>query len=136
MSDRDETVISGPTEAERVRVVHEPQSASDGEEHVVASEVELAGSALARTRGLMFRRSVPDDYALVFRFDEQATRRLHMIFVPFDIDAVWVADGVVQQTERLSAWTGYGRAVADTVIELPAGVADDVQAGDRVWVAP
>ena len=132
---RDETVMSRPGEARSVRVVHEPQSADD-ERRVVASEVELAASALARTRGLMFRRSVPDDYALVFRFDEQATRRLHMIFVPFDIDAVWVADGVVQQTERLSAWTGYGRAVADTVIELPAGVADDVQAGDRVWVAP
>ena len=118
-----------------MRVVHEPQSADD-ERRVVASEVELAGSALARTRGLMFRRSVPDDYALVFRFGRVSVRGLHMVFVPFDIDAVWVADGVVQQTERLSAWTGYGRAVADTVIELPAGVADDVQAGDRVWVAP
>ena len=136
MSDRDETVMSRPAETERVRVVHEPQSANDGEEHVLASEVELAASPLARTRGLMFRRSVPDDYALVFRFDEQATRRLHMLFVPFAIDAVWVADGVVQQAKRLAAWTGHGRAVADTVLELPAGAADDVQAGDRVWVTP
>ncbi|PSQ19035.1 DUF192 domain-containing protein [Halobacteriales archaeon QS_9_67_17] len=126
--------MSRPDETWSVRVVHEPQSASDDERRVVASEVELAGSAFARARGLMFRRSVPDDYALVFHFDEQATRRLHMIFVPFDIDAVWVADGVVQQTERLSAGTGRDRAVADTVIELPAEAAADVQTGDRVWI--
>ena len=117
-----------------MRVVHEPQSASDGEEHVLASEVELAASTLARTRGLMFRRSVPDDYALVFRFGREATRGLHMLFVPFDIDAVWLVEGEVQAVERLRAWLGHGRARADTVVELPAGAADGVAPGDRVQV--
>ncbi|MFC7176122.1 DUF192 domain-containing protein [Halosegnis marinus] len=113
-----------------MRVVHDP----NGRERVLADEVEVAETFLSRARGLMFRRSIPDDYALLFRFDGQATRDLHMVFVPFDIDAVWLADGVVQQVKRLPAWTGRGRAVADTILELPAGAADGVAAGDRIAV--
>jgi uncharacterized membrane protein (UPF0127 family) len=80
----------------------------------------------------MFRRSVPGDYALVFPFRRAATRGLHMVFVPFALDAVWTVDGEVTAVKRLSAWTGHGRARADTVYELPAGAADDVRVGDRV----
>lgn len=80
----------------------------------------------------MFRQSLPDDAALVFRFQTQADRPLHMVFVPFAIDAVWLCDEVVQRVATLSPWTGHGRAVADTVIELPAGGASGVSAGDRV----
>jgi hypothetical protein len=114
-----------------VQVVHVP---TDGDERVLASDVAVAESWLARARGLMFRRSVPDDYALVFPFGSQGRRSLHMLFVPFDIDAVWVADGVVQRVARLSAWTGLASGVADTVVELPAGAAEGVAAGDRLRV--
>jgi hypothetical protein len=113
-----------------VRVVHE----ANGERRPLATEVEVADSVLQQGRGLMFRRSVPDDYALVFPFGSQRRRGLHMVFVPFDIDAIWVADGVVQGVERLSAWTGHGSHVADTVVELPAGAAAGVTPGDRVVV--
>lgn len=113
-----------------MRVVHETKEG----DRVLATEVAVADTALAKARGLMFRRSVPDDYALVFRFDGQARRQLHMLFVPFDIDAVWLADGVVQRVATLSAWTGFGGAVADTVLELPGGAAASVESGDRVRV--
>ncbi len=82
----------------------------------------------------MFRRSIPDDYALVFRFDEPASRDLHMLFVPFAIDAVWLVDGEVTAVERLRPWLGLGKATADTVVELPAGAATDVEPGDEVAV--
>jgi len=122
-----------------VRVVHRPNpdSGTDGqsdERRVLASEVETAEGIVSRGLGLMFRRSLPDDYALVFRFDAQRRRNLHMVFVPFDIDALWLSDGVVQRAETLRAWLGHGSAVADTVIELPAGAADGVTARDRVVV--
>lgn len=98
----------------------------------LASRVDVADSLLARARGLMFRRSVPDDYALAFRFDGAGVRWLHMLFVPFDIDAVWAVDGRVTRVERLAAWTGLARAEADLVVELPAGAAADVARGDRI----
>ncbi|UPV72925.1 DUF192 domain-containing protein [Halorussus limi] len=101
-------------------------------EQVIATEVETADSFLSQARGLMFRRSIPDEYALVFRFDEAASRDVHMVFVPFPLDVLWLRDDEVQRKERLSAWTGLAEAEADRLIELPAGSADAVSVGDEV----
>ena len=111
-----------------MRLVH----ATDERERTLATRVETADSIVTRGLGLMFRRSIADDYALAFRFDRAASRRLHMVCVPFDIDAVWTVDGAVERVERLDAWTGFASARADAVYELPAGAADGVTAGERV----
>ena len=113
-----------------MRVVHE----RDGADRVLASDVDVAASTLARARGLMFRRSIPDDYALVFEFDGTAARDVHMLFVPFPIDAIWLVDDEVIHVKRLRSWLGLGRARADTLLEFPAGAADDVAVGDVVHV--
>ncbi|MFC7081227.1 DUF192 domain-containing protein [Halorussus caseinilyticus] len=113
-----------------MRLVHE----SDRERRTLATEVETADSFLSKARGLMFRRSIPDDYALVFRFDGVATRDVHMVFVPFPLDVLWLRDGEVVRKERLSPWTGIAKAEADRLIELPAGSADAVAVGDEVRV--
>lgn len=99
---------------------------------VLAGDVEVADSFLARARGLMFRRSMPEDSALVFGFDRPVTRSLHMLFVPFPIDAVWLVESEVTHTARLDAWTGFGRGRADTILELPAGSAEGIRTGDRI----
>lgn len=111
-----------------MRLIHEP----DGRNEPLATAVETADSFLAQARGLMFRRSVPDDYALVFRFDEVASRDVHMVFVPFPLDVLWLRDGEVQRKEQLSPWTGLAEAEADQLVELPAGSADAVEVGDEV----
>lgn len=113
-----------------VRVIHE----RDGGTETLASTVDIADSFLARARGLMFRASVPDDYALVFEFGGRTRRDVHMVFVPFAIDVLWLADDEVQALKTLSAWTGLGAAEADRLIELPAGAAADVSVGDTVRV--
>ena len=114
------------------RIVHR----SDGATTVLATDVAVADSVLSRARGLMFRRSFPEGAALVFPFGAVAARTLHMVCVPFDIDAVWLRDGRVERVARLSAWTGLGRARADTVIEFPAGAAADVAVGDELRIEP
>ncbi len=119
-----------------MRVVHEP--ADGGERRVLATEVEVADSALTRAKGLMFRRSVPEEFALVMDLGGgllsrgPARQAVHMLFVPFPIDVVWLVDDEVQKTARLSPWTGIGVGKADRIVEFPAGVADDVAAGDVV----
>ncbi|MEZ3144769.1 DUF192 domain-containing protein [Halobaculum sp. MBLA0143] len=113
-----------------MRVVHDP----DGAGTTLASEVDVAEGFLAQACGLMFRRSIPDDYALVFPFGGVGQRDTHMVFVPFDIDAVWLVDGEVTACRRLAAWRGLAVEEADTLIELPAGAADGVAVGDRVRV--
>ena len=114
-----------------MKVVHEP---ADGASRTLATDVDVADGIVSQGLGLMFRRSIPDDYALVFPFARTSKRGLHMLCVPFDIDAVWLVDGEVEAVKRLSAWTGRGRATADTVIEMPAGAADGVEPGDRIRV--
>ena len=106
----------------------------DGETRTLATDVDTADSFLAQARGLMFRRSIPEGYALVFDFDGADSRDVHMVFVPFDIDALWLENGEVQRVDRLPAWTGRGEARCDTLVELPAGAADGVEIGDRVWL--
>ncbi|EMA01583.1 DUF192 domain-containing protein [Haloferax denitrificans] len=114
-----------------MRLVHR----QNGDQSTLASNVETADSFLSQARGLMFRGSVPDDYALVFRFDDADRHSLHMVFVPFDIDALWLVGDEVTKKKRLSAWTGIGFGMADTIIELPAGAADGVEPGDLVEIS-
>ena len=101
---------------------------------VLASEVEVANTTLSRARGLMFRRSIPDDYALVFRFPDVGRRDVHMLFVPFPLDVVWLADGAVERVATLRPWIGLASARADLMIELPAGTAADVEVGDSITI--
>ena len=108
---------------------------SDGAQETLATEVETADSFLSQAKGLMFRRSIPDDYALVFEFDGVASRDVHMVFVPFALDVLWLRSGEVQRKERLSPWTGLAKAEADRLVELPAGAADEVAVGDEVRLA-
>ncbi|MFD1684385.1 DUF192 domain-containing protein [Halobellus litoreus] len=113
-----------------MRVEHDDREGTE----TLASDVDVADTFLSRARGLMFRRSIPDDYAMVFTFDDADERDLHMVCVPFDLDALWLVDGEVREKTRLRAWRGLGAAVADTVVELPAGAADDVEVGDSVRI--
>lgn len=104
------------------------------ERDVLASDVDVADSILGKTRGLMFRTGVPAGYAMVFEFGRAKPRTFHMLFVPFSIDVVWLVEEEVTAVSRLRPWIGLGRATGDTVIELPAGAADDVEPGDVLAV--
>ena len=123
--------LAGRRRAWGVRVRHHPEG---GPERTLATDVEFADGIVSQGIGLMFRRSVPEEYALVFPFGSTRRRGLHMVFVPFDIDAVWLVDGEVEAVERLRAWRGHASHRADTVVEMPAGAADGVEPGDRVVV--
>ena len=122
-----------------MRVVHDP----DGQARTLATTVETAETTGEQTKGLMFRESIPDDYAMVFRFDDPPFvlpdalanwRSIHMLFVRFPLDVVWLLDEEVQQVKTLRPWRGLGVAQADTVLELPAGAADGVEPGETVVV--
>lgn len=110
-------------------LVHHPRG---GEPTTLATTVDVARGYLEQTRGLMFRRSIPDDYALVFEFSRPGRRSVHMLFVPFPLDVLWLEEDRVRQVRRLPAWTGTGRGRADRLVELPAGAAAAVSPGDTV----
>jgi len=132
-----------------MRLVHE---SADKTTRTLATNVETADSLVAKTKGLMGRASVPDDYALVFRFEPGPLERLHerlpaplsrltagaekrsihMLFVRTPLDVLWLRDEEVVQVRTLDPWRGTGSAAADTVIEMAGGAADGVAAGDQV----
>jgi len=80
-----------------MRVVHDDGS----DRRTLAETVEVAESTLEQAKGLMFRDSIPDDYALVFRLHgpswplsallgEYGFQSIHMLFVRFPIDVLWL----------------------------------------------
>lgn len=111
-----------------MRVVH----LRDGDRRVLASDAERAEGLPAKVRGLMFRRSLPAGYGLVFPFEDAKTRNIHMLFVSIPLDVLWLVEDEVTRVERLRPWLGFGHSIADTVVELPAGAAEGVEAGDTV----
>jgi uncharacterized membrane protein (UPF0127 family) len=109
----------------------------------LAGRVELAASFAARFRGLMGRPSLPPGRGLWLT----SASSIHMFFMRFPIDAVFLgrpaADGtrrVVALHSRLKPWTGivwYARG-ADCCLELPAGAAaaSGTVVGDVVAMVP
>lgn len=131
------------TETRVVLVRDETLGEGTDNREVLATTVEVADSALSQARGLMFRSSIPDDYALVMEvggggllpFPRGPSRQLvHMLFVRFPIDVIWLAGDEVTGVERMHPWRSVAMAKADRILELPAGGAEGVSAGDTVVV--
>jgi len=130
-----------------MRVVHQDDevigSDDDPDEQVLATDVEVADSTLSQAKGLMFRASVPDDFALVMDLGGgggllpsggPSRQFVHMLCMGFPIDVLWLQGERVVKRARLSPWTGWGVAAADRIIELPAGAAEGVDIDDTVRV--
>ena len=123
-----------------MRVVHEP---AGGGRRVLATEVERPASALANAKGLRFRAAFPEGHAYVMDVGRPSSlpvlggaRRavVDMLFVRVPLDVVWLVEGEVTGVDRLRPWRGVAGGKADTIVELPAGAAEDVVVGDTVRV--
>ena len=110
-------------------------------ETVLATELESADGLWAKFKGLMGRPSLAAGSGLWL----PASNGIHMMFMRFAIDAVFVGkpadDGtrpVLSVHERLPAWRGLVPLVrhADGVLELPVGTiaASGTVVGDRIAI--
>ncbi len=82
-------------------------------------------------RGLMFTRS-PRTLVFAFRRDRRVT--LHMMFVPYPIDALFLDAGQrIREKARLRPWRAYtSRTKARFIVEMPAGSASRARIGEKV----
>src|SRR6266849_634773 len=105
--------------------------------HVFA--VELAVTDEERARGLMYRRSVPESYGMLFDFkrDQEVTMwmkntyvSLDMIFIQSDGRIRRIAENTETESDKIIPSGGQVRAV----LEVAAGTARKlgIEAGDRV----
>ncbi len=89
---------------------------------LIAASSKVADSILARAVGLMF--SKPTETAMILSFPNEKAVSLHMFFVFFPIDVLFV-DGsmrVVELVKSLAPFTTYSaRQKAKFAVELPAG---------------
>ena len=112
---------------------------------VLASRLETATGLWARGMGLMGRAAIPADGGLWLG----GTNGIHMMFMRFPIDAVFVGRAIVAEGgarpvlsvhRRLRAWTGIVPLVrgADGVLELPVGTIErsGTVVGDRILMEP
>jgi uncharacterized protein len=93
---------------------------------VIAANVEFADTFFKRVVGLMFRKGL--DGALVFDMGGLTYDGIHMLFVRFPIDVVFL-DGdrrIVDVKSHVRPWVGtaFPGARFRYAIELPAGVVD------------
>jgi uncharacterized protein len=101
--------------------------------------VELAVTDEERTRGLMFRRSVPESYGMLFDFkrDQEVSMWMHntyvsldMIFIQSDGRIRRIAENTETESDKIIPSGGQVRAV----LEVAAGTARKfgIEPGDRV----
>jgi uncharacterized membrane protein (UPF0127 family) len=103
---------------------------------IVAADVAVARSFLARGRGLMLERAFPLGSALVI----DPCSSIHMFFMRFPIDVLYMDrdDRVVRVQHRIKPWRIgplFTRG-ARYVIELPAGAIEssETQVGDELQI--
>ncbi len=103
---------------------------------VISATIEHADTFLKKAVGLMFRKSF--DGALIFDMGHSAYDGIHMLFVRFPIDVVFLDSDrtIIDIKTGLKPWTGsaFPRSSFRYAIELPAGTAEKVSlaAGERL----
>lgn len=88
-------------------------------------------------KGLMFSRRLQQQEGLLFLSSPSRKIDIHMLFVFFSIDAVWLDQHgrVVQITRWLKPFTPFVEGTMATyLLEVDAGVADDLHVGDQVTI--
>jgi len=87
---------------------------------VIAKKYVYCRTVLSKFRGLMFRKKT--DKALIFIFSQEKIISIHMLFVFFPIDVLWLDKNkkVVQIKEHFNPFTlCKAKKAAKYLIELP-----------------
>ncbi|MBU4245450.1 DUF192 domain-containing protein [archaeon] len=107
--------------------------------HLISNKVVFANTTYQKFRGLMFKNKKEVDYALVFDFNKalKDSAAIHMFFVFFPIDVVYLRDSKVVDIHRaVKPFTAYlaPKKHADTLIELPQGTIwkSGISIGDEI----
>ena len=88
----------------------------------IAKNIEFVRTTLGHALGLMFRNDISYDYAMIFILKKPSKVSIHMLFVFFPIDVIFLnEDKKIMGLSRLRPWVGY-KAMEDIkyIIEMKA----------------
>lgn len=73
--------------------------------------------------GLMFRKEIPGNYAMIFVLKKPSSVNVHMLFMRFPIDVIFLNDEKkIMGLFKLNPWTGYkAMKKIKYIIEMNAG---------------
>jgi uncharacterized protein len=102
-------------------------------------KVEIADDDRERARGLMFRRSMPDDEGMLFDFfeEEPASFWMHNTYIPLDmlfIKGDGTIESIAQRTTPLSDRSVPSKGPVRYVLEINGGLSAKlgIEPGDKV----
>jgi uncharacterized membrane protein (UPF0127 family) len=102
---------------------------------ILAHKVRFCKTSFSKFKGLMFSKKLFDE-GLVFIFDKPKKISLHMFFVFFPIDVLWLDEHkhVIELKENFKPFTIHNGVESKYVIELPEGVIarGNIKKGDRI----
>lgn len=89
----------------------------------IAKNIDFARTMFRQALGLMFRKYIPYDYSMIFILKKQSHVSIHMLFVFFPIDVIFLnEEKKIIALSPLRPWVGY-KAMEDIkyIIEMKAG---------------
>lgn len=92
----------------------------------IANEISYAKNIFSQMLGLMLHKSIPEDFALIFVLKRPDTVGVHMLFMLFPIDVIFLdTDKKIIGTATLKPWTGYKRMKGiKYIIEMSQGTVE------------
>ncbi|MBU4373188.1 MAG: DUF192 domain-containing protein [Candidatus Methanoperedenaceae archaeon] len=74
----------------------------------IAKNIEFANTKLHQMLGLMFRKSIPPDYSMIFILKKTSYVNVHMLFMRFPIDVIFLdEEKKIAGLARLNLWAGF-----------------------------
>jgi uncharacterized membrane protein (UPF0127 family) len=107
---------------------------NQSQKFVIIEKAKPCTSMASKALGLMFRIKKPKE-ALIFIFGSEKRADLHMLFVFFPIDVLFLGKDkhVVDIKKDFKPFTYYSpKAKAMYVIELPVGAMGSTRIGDKI----
>ena len=104
---------------------------------LIAGNAVMSEHAFSNARGLMFTRKLKKGDALILAVDKESIpdTAIHMLFVFFPIDVVWLDKNkrVVDFRKNVKPFTPFikPREAAQYVVELPKNTIRNINIGDR-----
>jgi uncharacterized protein len=74
----------------------------------IARNIEICRTTASQISGLMFRAELPADYAMIFLMKKPSSVGIHMLFMRFPIDVIFLNEGrMIIGFAHLNPWTGH-----------------------------
>ncbi len=74
----------------------------------IAKNLEICRTITGQMLGLMFRSHLKPDYAMIFLLKKPSSVAIHMLFMRFPIDVIFLNDKkIIVGLAHLNPWTGY-----------------------------